>query len=144
MKDDHDYLKCFVLLSGLTDSSYSEKRLRLPNQLNRLKESDPALLLDDFINEWEMFVTLRTDNRAIESKEVDAGYRRKQAMQDKKHPYSPSKGFRYRRRPTDHSLNSPSRNEINASPAEKRETKRPRRKHRCRNIASSAYGHAHT
>ncbi|EPB68545.1 hypothetical protein ANCCEY_12363 [Ancylostoma ceylanicum] len=96
MKDvDSDSLKCLVFLSGLTDPSHSETRLRLLNQLNRLKESDPAPLLDDFINECETFVTLRTDNRAIESKEVNAAYQRKTAKQDKKHPYSPNKGFRY-------------------------------------------------
>ncbi|EYB86469.1 hypothetical protein Y032_0278g1158 [Ancylostoma ceylanicum] len=141
MKDvDSDSLKCLVFLSGLTDPSHSETRLRLLNQLNRLKESDPAPLLDDFINECETFVTLRTDNRAIESKEVNAAYRRKPAKQDKKHPYSPNKGFRYRRQPRDHSLHSPSRNERSASPAKKRGTKRPKRKHRCKNIAASARG----
>ncbi|KAL6739961.1 hypothetical protein Aduo_013357 [Ancylostoma duodenale] len=73
MKDvDSDSLKCLVFLSGLTDPSHSETRLILLNQLNRLKESDPAPLLDDFINECETFVTRRTDNRAIESKEVNA------------------------------------------------------------------------
>ncbi|EPB75657.1 hypothetical protein ANCCEY_05248 [Ancylostoma ceylanicum] len=91
MKDvDGDSLKCLVYLSGLTDSPHSETRLRLLNQLNRLKESDPALLLDDIINECETFVTLRTDNRAIERKEVNAPDQRKPAKQDKKHPYSPN------------------------------------------------------
>ncbi|EYB94088.1 hypothetical protein Y032_0175g486 [Ancylostoma ceylanicum] len=141
MKDvDSDSLKCLVFLSGLTDPSHSETRLRLLNQLNRLKESDPAPLLDDFINECETFVTLRTDNRAIESKEVNAAYQRKPAKQDRKHPYSPNKGFRYRRQPRDRSLHSPSRNERSASPAKKHGTKRPKRKHRCRNIAASAHG----
>ncbi|KAL6738862.1 hypothetical protein Aduo_012361 [Ancylostoma duodenale] len=141
MKDvDSDTLKCLVFLSGLTDPSHSETRLRLLNQLNRLKETDPAPLLDDFINECETFVTLRTDNRAIESKEVNAAYQRKPAKQDKKHPYSPNKGFRYRRQPRDHSLHSPSRSERSASPAKKHGTKRPKRKHRCRNIAASAHG----
>ncbi|KAL6730979.1 hypothetical protein Aduo_001894 [Ancylostoma duodenale] len=129
MKDvDSDSLKCLVFLSGLTDPSHSETRLRLLNQLNRLKETDPAPLLDDFINECETFVTLRTDNRAIESKEVNAAYQRKPAKQDKKHPYSPNKGFRYRRQPRDHSLHSPSRSERSASPAKKHGTKRPKRK----------------
>ncbi|KAL6724204.1 hypothetical protein Aduo_019111 [Ancylostoma duodenale] len=141
MKDvDSDSLKCLVFLSGLTDPSRSETRLRLLNQLNRMKESDPAPLLDDFINECETFVTLRTDNRAIESKEVNAAYERKPAKQDKKHPYSPNKAFRYRRQPRDHSLHSPSRNERSASPAKKQGTKRPKRKQRCRNIAASAQG----
>ncbi|EYC22303.1 hypothetical protein Y032_0017g3273 [Ancylostoma ceylanicum] len=141
MKDvDSDSLKCLVFLSGLTDPSHSETRLRLLNQLNRLKESDPAPLLDDFINECETFVTLRTDNRAIESKEVNAAYQRKPAKQDRKHPYSPNKGFRYRCQPRDRSLHSPSRNERSASPAKKRGTKRPKRKHRCKNIAASAHG----
>ncbi|EPB69223.1 reverse transcriptase [Ancylostoma ceylanicum] len=140
MKDvDSDSLKCLLFLSGLTDPSHSEMRLRLLNQLNRLKESDPAPLLDDFINECETFVTLRTDNRAIESKEVNAAYQRKPAKQDKKHPYSLNKDFRYRRQPRDHSLHSPSRNERSASPAKKRGTKRPKRKHRCKNIAASAH-----
>ncbi|KAL6742097.1 hypothetical protein Aduo_015289 [Ancylostoma duodenale] len=115
---DSDSLKCLAFLSGLTVPSHSETRLRLLNQLNRLKETDPALLLDDFINECET----------------------KPVKQDKKHPYSPNKGFRYRRQPRDHSLHSPSRNERSASPAKKHGTKRPKRKHRCRNIAASAHG----
>ena len=73
MKDvDSDSLKCLVFVSGLTDPSHSEMRLRLLNQLNRLRESDPAPILDDFINECETFVTLKTDNRTMENKEVSA------------------------------------------------------------------------
>ncbi|RCN50476.1 hypothetical protein ANCCAN_03330 [Ancylostoma caninum] len=115
MKDvDSDSLKCLVFLSSPTNPSHSETRLQLLNQLNRLKESDPAPLLDEFINECETFVTLRTDNRAIQSKEVNAAYERKPAKETYKHPYSLNKGFRYRRQPRDYSLHSPSRKERKA------------------------------
>ncbi|EYC39147.1 hypothetical protein Y032_0673g1399 [Ancylostoma ceylanicum] len=117
-----------------------ETSLRLPNWLNRLKESDSAPPLDDFINECGTLVTSRTDNQAIESIEVNAAYQRKLEKQNKKHSYLPNKGSRYRRQPSDHSLNSPSRNEKSASPTKKHGTKRPKWKHRCRNIAASAHG----
>ncbi|VDP06658.1 unnamed protein product [Heligmosomoides polygyrus] len=43
MKDvDDDSLKCLVFLSGLTDPSLSDVRLRLLNRLNCLKEDDAS------------------------------------------------------------------------------------------------------
>ncbi|KAL6742233.1 hypothetical protein Aduo_015404 [Ancylostoma duodenale] len=52
MKDvDGETLKCLVFISGLTDSTHSEMRLRLLNRISRL--SDPPLTLDDFINDCE-------------------------------------------------------------------------------------------
>ncbi|KAK6022742.1 hypothetical protein OSTOST_11546, partial [Ostertagia ostertagi] len=78
MKDvDSESLKCLVFVSGLTDSSHSEMRLRLLNKMNRLKESDPLPVLDDFISECETFVTLRSDNRTMETKEINAVIGRK-------------------------------------------------------------------
>ncbi|KHJ92364.1 hypothetical protein OESDEN_07750 [Oesophagostomum dentatum] len=141
MKDvDSDSLKCLVFVSGLADPSHSEMRLRLLNQLNRLRETDPAPVLDDFINECETFVTLIADNRTMESKEVNAAYRRKPAIY---HPSSPNRSFRQRRYVRDRSLRSPSGNEECASPSnprgKKHGTRKQRRKYKC-SIAVSAQG----
>ncbi|KHJ98390.1 hypothetical protein OESDEN_01620 [Oesophagostomum dentatum] len=95
MKDvDSDSLKCLVFVSGLTDPSHSKVRLRLLNQLNRLREIYPAPVLDDLIYECQTSITLRADNRTMESKEVNAAYRRKPANY---HPSSSNRGFRQRR-----------------------------------------------
>ncbi|KAL6742095.1 hypothetical protein Aduo_015289 [Ancylostoma duodenale] len=60
--------------ASMKASTATQTRLRLLNQLNRLKETDPALLLDDFINECETFVTLR----------ITEGFRAKRSMQPTK------------------------------------------------------------
>ncbi|KHJ85218.1 hypothetical protein OESDEN_15060 [Oesophagostomum dentatum] len=131
-------LKCLVVVSGLTDPSHSERRRRLLNQLNRLRETDPAPVLDDFINECDTFVTLRADNRTMESKEVNAAYRINPANY---RPSSPSRGFHQRRYVRDRSLRSPSGNEECASPSNPRSkrhgTRKLRRKYKC-NIPVSA------
>lgn len=86
IKDGDCYsLKC--LDSFLTDPSPSDTCLRLSDQLNSLKASDPAPLLDDFINKCEAFVTLRTVNRAMECKEVNAVSQRKSAKRNKEHSF---------------------------------------------------------
>ncbi|VDP24137.1 unnamed protein product [Heligmosomoides polygyrus] len=74
-KDIHGgSLKCLVFLPGLTDSSLSDIRLRLLNRLNCLKEDDPSPSLDEFVSDCETFVVLRSDNRPMESKQVNATY----------------------------------------------------------------------
>ncbi|WKY12958.1 hypothetical protein Q1695_004069 [Nippostrongylus brasiliensis] len=72
---DGESLKCLVFVAGLADPSHSEMRLRLLNHFNRMKEGDPSPALDDFINECETFVTLRSDNSTMEHKDVNAAYR---------------------------------------------------------------------
>ncbi|KAK5975218.1 Gap-Pol polyprotein [Trichostrongylus colubriformis] len=77
MKDvDSESLKCLVLVAGLTDASHSEMRLRLLNKMNHLKETD-SIVLDHFISECETFVTLRSDIRTMEKREINAAQRRK-------------------------------------------------------------------
>lgn len=72
MKDvDSDSLKCLVFLSGLTDPSHCDTRLRLLNRLNCLKENEPSPTLDDFVNDCETYVALKSDNRTMESKDVN-------------------------------------------------------------------------
>nr|CDJ96200.1 7TM GPCR domain containing protein [Haemonchus contortus] len=86
MKDvDSESLKCLVFVSGLTDASHSEMRLRLLNKMNRLKESDPLPVLDDFISECETFVTLRSDNQTMETKEINAAHQRR-PMKKQRYP----------------------------------------------------------
>lgn len=68
---DSDSLKCLVFLSGLTDPSHCDTRLRLLNRLNCLKENDPSPTLDDFVNDCETYVALKSDNRTMESKDVN-------------------------------------------------------------------------
>ncbi|RCN28127.1 hypothetical protein ANCCAN_26135, partial [Ancylostoma caninum] len=80
---DSETLKCLVFISGLTDSSHSEMRLRLLNRINRLSEGDPSPTLDDFINDCETFVTLRSDNRAMETEEIKAAYQKKTGRKKK-------------------------------------------------------------
>ncbi|VDP57193.1 unnamed protein product [Heligmosomoides polygyrus] len=77
MKDvDADSLKCLVFVAGFTDPSHSEMRLRLPNHFNRIKEGEPSQISNNFVNECEMFVTLRSDNSRMEQKGVKATYRK--------------------------------------------------------------------
>lgn len=52
------------------------------------------------------------DNRTMESKEVNAVLPKETGEVEQEASYSPSKGFRYRRQQRDHSLHSPSRNEV--------------------------------
>lgn len=98
MKDvDDDSLKCLVFLSGLTDPSHSDVRLRLLNRLNCLKEDDASPSLDDFVNDCETFVALRSDNLTMESKEVNAAhYIKPRGM----HRRRPSRNVMFRHRST--------------------------------------------
>ncbi|VDL74593.1 unnamed protein product [Nippostrongylus brasiliensis] len=70
MKDvDGDSLKRLICISGLTDLSHCDTRLRLLNRLKCLKENDPSPSSDDFVNDCETLVALKTDNRTMGSKE---------------------------------------------------------------------------
>ncbi|VDO86597.1 unnamed protein product [Heligmosomoides polygyrus] len=83
---DDDSLKCLVFLSGLADPSHSDVRLRLLNRLNCLKEDDASPSLDDFVNDCETFVALRSDNRTMESKEVNAAHYIKPSEMHRRRP----------------------------------------------------------
>uniref|UniRef100_A0A183GN38 Protein-tyrosine sulfotransferase n=1 Tax=Heligmosomoides polygyrus TaxID=6339 RepID=A0A183GN38_HELPZ len=98
MKDvDDDSLKCLVFLSGLTDPSHSDVRLRLLNRLNCLKEDDASPSLADFANDCETFVALRSDNRTMESKGVNAAHYIKPSGM---HRRRPSRNVMFRHRST--------------------------------------------
>ncbi|KAK6025820.1 hypothetical protein OSTOST_08267, partial [Ostertagia ostertagi] len=134
MKDvDSESLKCLVFVSGLTDSSHSEMRLRL-NKMNRLKESDPLPVLDDFISECETFVTLRSDNRTMETKEINAVIGRK-PMNKQRHP----KHVSFRRRSNSNEKEA-TRDKSNRRSLSRRKTRATssRRKFRCKNVAVAA------
>ncbi|XGW28165.1 hypothetical protein V3C99_008177 [Haemonchus contortus] len=135
MKDvDSESLKCLVFVSGLTDSSHSEMRLRLLNKMNRLKESDPLPVLDDFISECETFVTLRSDNRTMETKEINAAHQRKPI---KKQRYPKRVSFRDRSFCEDQEATSDKRNRKSFS-TQRTRTKSLKRKLRCKNVAITA------
>ncbi|VDO84659.1 unnamed protein product [Heligmosomoides polygyrus] len=127
MKDvDADSLKCLFFVAGLTDPSYSKMRLRLFNHFNRIKEGEPYPILDDFINECETFITLRSDNSRIKQKDVKATYRK---ISNKKPKASSVSGTTTAFGPT-------SSNEVSDSTQSRLGNRRNRRNFRCKNVAA--------